>query len=92
MKKNKGGIENKKTLGKKFIGIVVSDKMQKTAVVEIIRKKQHPLYKKIISRRKNFYADNDLGAVLKDKVVIQETRPLSKTKRFKVIKIIKKNK
>lgn len=77
---------------KTFIGQVVSDKMTKTVVVLVRRKKRHPLYQKVISRAKRFYANNDKGAKLGDRVKIEETRPMSKLKRFKVIEIIKEKK
>ena len=67
-------------------GKVVSNKMQKTVVVEVTRKTPHPLYKKLIKRSKKFLADSgeqtyQVGQIVK----IVETRPLSKTKRFKVM-------
>jgi small subunit ribosomal protein S17 len=74
--------------GRQFVGKVVSDKMEKTVVVEVIRKHPHPLYKKVVAVRRRFYADNRLGAVRGDVVEIKETRPLSKLKRFRVISIL----
>lgn len=67
-------------------GKIVSNKMQKTVVVEVTRKTPHPLYKKLIKRSKKFLADSgeqtyQVGQIVK----IVETRPLSKTKRFKVM-------
>lgn len=67
-------------------GVVVSDKMQKTAVVEVSRMKKHPKYKKYykVSRR---YKAHDEERIYKtgDKVLIEETKPISKDKRWKVI-------
>lgn len=73
---------------KRITGKVVSDKMNKTIVVvgEILRK--HPLYKKYIKHKTRYYAHNEKGlAKTGDKVVIEETRPLSKLKRWRVIKV-----
>lgn len=76
-------------MSKKFVGQVVSDKMQKTVVVEVEHRKQHPLYGKVLEKRTRLYAhDEDEEAKLGDKVEIKETRPLSKLKRFKVTKVI----
>ena len=75
---------------KRFKGEVVSDKMDKTVAVLIKRKARHPLYKKVITKRKRLYAHDDQGAVKGDRVEVEETRPLSKLKRFKVVKIINK--
>lgn len=71
---------------KKMSGVVVSDKMKDTAVVEVSRYVKHPKYKKYQKIRKKFAA-HDEGNTKKigDKVVIEETRPISKTKHFKVI-------
>lgn len=72
--------------GKQFQGIVVSDKMKDTVVVKIERYFKHPVYKKFISRSKKFMA-HDAGNTKKigDAVTIQETTPISKNKRFKVV-------
>lgn len=75
---------------KRLIGTVVSDKMEKTVVVEIESRKPHPIYRKLLKRRKRFKAGNALGAKIKDRVKIRETRPLSKTKRFEVVEVIKR--
>ena len=77
---------------KKFIGKVISLKMQDTAIVKVERKWAHPLYQKLVKRSKNYasaFAAN-LDLALDDMVEIEETRPLSKTKRFKVVKKIGK--
>jgi len=75
---------------KTFVGQVVSDKMAKTVVVLIKRKKRHSLYKKVITKRKKLYAHDEKGAKTGDFVKIRETRPLSHLKRFEVIEIQKK--
>ena len=67
-------------------GRVVSDKMDKTVTVEVTRRIKHPKYHKYVTRRKNFKAhDADNLCKTDDTVVIQESRPLSKTKRWVVI-------
>lgn len=70
-------------------GKVVSDKMTKTAVVEVTSLWQHPIYKKRVKRSKRFLADNTIGAKTGDNVLMQESRPLSKLKRFVINKINK---
>jgi small subunit ribosomal protein S17 len=78
------------TNGKIFTGIVVSDKMQGTIVVKMDYKFQHPLYKKTIKRTKKIYVDNNLKAKIGDTIKAREVKPISKTKRFTTISIIKK--
>ncbi|MDD5659087.1 MAG: 30S ribosomal protein S17 [Actinomycetota bacterium] len=76
---------------KSRIGNVVSDKMDKTIVVAVDHHYKHPLYKKILRKVKNFKAhDENNEAKIGDKVLISETRPLSKTKRWRLVEIIKK--
>jgi small subunit ribosomal protein S17 len=71
---------------RKLKGIVVSDKMQKTRVVKVERLKKHPLYKKYYKVSKKFKAhDENNEYKVGDKVIIQETRPLSKEKRWIII-------
>ena len=73
---------------KQLIGAVVSDKMEKTVVVEVETKKRHPVYHRVVKKRKKFKAHNEVGAKMGDTVVIVESRPLSKDKRWKVVEII----
>jgi len=77
----------KKTLVKRRLkGIIVSCKMQKTAVVKVDRLKFHPKYKKYYRVSKKFKADNPNNKYKEgDKVIIEETRPLSKEKRWRII-------
>jgi len=75
--------------GKTFIGEVVSDKMTNTIVVSLEYTSRHPIYKKIVTKHKKLYAENNLSAKIGDVVKIRETRPLSKLKRFTTIEIIK---
>lgn len=71
---------------KQFIGTVVSTKMEKTVVVEVTRNWKHPLYKKVVKRTKRFPVHVEgMEVKVQDKVVIQETRPISKTVHFKVV-------
>jgi small subunit ribosomal protein S17 len=67
-------------------GVVVSDKMDKTVVVEVERRVQHPVYKKFIRRSKRYHAHDESNAIKAGETVrIIESRPLSKTKRWVVI-------
>lgn len=71
------------------VGEVVSNKMDKTVIVKIERKIMHPLFKKFVKKTKKLYAhDEDNKCKLGDTVQIVETRPLSKTKRWRVSSII----
>lgn len=71
---------------KTFEGIVVSTKMQKTAVVRVERERAHPLYKKRMKADKKFKADTgDFSVASGDRVRIGQTRPMSKEKHFKII-------
>ena len=74
---------------KKLIGIIVSDKMQKTVVVNVERVKEHPKYKKRYKVHKKYKAHDEKGEYkMGDKVMIEETSPISKDKHFVVIKKI----
>ena len=73
------------------IGQVVSTKMQKTIVVEVSRRVPHALYKRIIGKRKKFYAHDEEGSAKTGDVVrIVECRPLSKLKRWKLAEVIRR--
>lgn len=75
------------------IGRVVSDKMDKTIVVAVETKVRHPLYGKIINRTTKFKAhDENNEAGINDRVLIMETRPLSKEKRWRLVEIVEKAK
>jgi small subunit ribosomal protein S17 len=70
-------------------GVVVSDKMQKTVVVQIVRRMPHPVYGKMVTRSKRLKAhDEENSAKVGDTVRIMETRPLSKDKRWRLVEII----
>jgi small subunit ribosomal protein S17 len=76
---------------KELIGNVVSNRMHKTIVVQVIRKKSHPLYTRVIAKAKKFYAhDENNEAHIGDVVKLEETRPLSKLKRWKLKEIVRK--
>lgn len=84
---------SERNLRKSRIGKVVSDKMDKTIVVAIEDRVKHPLYKKIIKRTIKFKAhdeNNECG--IGDRVVIMETRPISKDKNWRLVKILEKAK
>lgn len=72
------------------IGVVSSDKMTKTVVVNVDRLVKHPIYRKYVRKRKKFMAHDEIGAKIGDKVRIMETRPLSARKRWRVVEIIQK--
>ncbi|OAT88845.1 30S ribosomal protein S17 [Candidatus Arthromitus sp. SFB-turkey] len=75
------------------VGIVVSDKMQKTIVVAVEGKKKHPLYGKVLKVTNKFKAhDENNDAKVNDKVLIMETRPLSKQKRWRLVEVLERAK
>jgi small subunit ribosomal protein S17 len=85
MAEEKQGHKNQK------VGQVVSTKMQKTIVVEVSRRVPHPLYKRIITKRKKFYAHDEQGtAKLGDVVRIIECRPLSRLKRWRLGDVVRR--
>jgi small subunit ribosomal protein S17 len=76
---------------KEKIGIVVSNKMEKTAVVLVESRYAHPIYKKTLKTSKRFLAHDELNECnLGDQVVISETRPISRNKRWMIKEILKK--
>ena len=82
-----------RNLRKHLVGVVVSDKMDKTIVVAVRDSVQHPLYKKILKRTKKFKAhDENNEAGIGDRVEIMETRKLSKDVNWRLVKIIEKAK
>lgn len=72
------------------IGIVASDKMEKTVVVRVDRLVKHPQYRRYVRRTSKFMAHDEMGAAAGDKVRIIETRPLSARKRWRVVEILQK--
>lgn len=82
-----------RNLRKTRVGIVVSDKMDKTIVVAVQDNVKHPIYGKIIKRTLKLHAHDEENACrVGDKVEVMETRPLSKTKRWRLVEIIEKAK
>ena len=76
---------------KNLIGMVVSTKMAKTIVVEVARQKAHPLYRRVVKRSKKFYAhDEQQTAHVGDYVRIEETRPLSRLKRWRLTEVLRR--
>jgi len=83
--------EKKKGIERTKVGVVVSNKMQKTVVVAVERISQHGMYQKYIKRTSKFLAHNERPDLnVGDRVVIEETRPLSKRKRWKVSEVVEK--
>ena len=75
------------------IGMVVSNSMNKTIVVEVVSSKKHPLYKKVVKSTKKFKVhDEKEEANVGDTVEIMETRPISKQKHFRLVRIVEKAK
>ena len=80
-----------RNLRKSMIGTVVSDKMDKTVVVAVETSVAHPIYKKTVKRTYKLKAhDEENTCKVGDKVLVMETRPLSKDKRFRVVEIVEK--
>ena len=78
---------------KELIGHVVSNRMNKTIVVQVVRQKAHPLYLRVISKAKKFYAHDEKNeAHIGDVVRLEETRPLSKLKRWRLKEVVRKTK
>ncbi len=85
--------EIKRNLRKERIGVVVSNKMEKSIVVEIERREKHPIYGKFIKKTSRFMAhDEKNDCNIGDTVRIMETRPLSKRKRWRLVEIIERAK
>ena len=82
-----------RNLRKERIGVVVSNKMDKSITVAIKRKEKHPIYGKFVNKTKTFVAHDDANSCKAgDTVRIAETRPLSKTKRWRLVEIIERAK
>jgi len=87
--------ETAKTRGlpKQLEGVVASDKMNKTVVVQVVTQIKHPQYGKYVQSTKKYYAhDEKNDAKIGDKVLITEGRPLSKTKRYRVTSVVERAK
>ena len=82
-----------RNLRKTRVGMVVSDKMDKTAVVAILDNVKHPMYGKVIKRTVKIHVHDEKNECgVGDKVMVMETRPLSKTKRWRLVEIVEKAK
>jgi small subunit ribosomal protein S17 len=83
--------EEKASKGRMLTGVVVSDKMNKTVVVQVSRREKHPLYKKVLTRSTKLHVhDEKEQCQLGDKVTIKECRPISKTKSWELLNILEK--
>ena len=89
---NASGTEAGRTRGRRAekVGVVASDKMEKTVVVRVDRLIKHPKYRRYVRRTSKFMAHDETGATVGDKVRIIETRPLSARKRWRVVEIVQK--
>ena len=89
---NTGGAKSSSRRGNRVqkVGIVSSDKMQKTVVVRVDRLVLHPKYRRYVRRTSKFMVHDDLGSTTGDRVRIVETRPLSAHKRWRVVEIVQK--
>lgn len=84
---------SERNVRKTQIGIVTSDKMEKTIVVSVKNKVKHPLYKKVINRTVKLKAHDEKNECgIGDRVIVMETRPISKDKRWRLVEIIEKAK
>ena len=82
-----------RNLRKTRMGIVSSDKMDKTITVTVKYKEKHPIYGKFVNKTKKYHAHDEKNeAQVGDRVLLMETRPLSKTKRWRLVKILEKAK
>jgi small subunit ribosomal protein S17 len=82
-----------RNLRKERVGVVVSEKMDKTVIVSVVIREKHPIYGKFMKKTKKFYAhDESNNGHEGDTVRIMETRPLSKTKRWRLVEIIERAK
>ena len=82
-----------RNLRKTRIGVVVSDKMNKTITVAVLNNERHPLYNKIVKKTYKLKAHDELNdAKIGDKVTVMETRPLSKDKRWRLVEVIERAK
>lgn len=75
---------------RRIVGVVTSNKMTKTVVVEITRKFRHPLYRKVVYSSKHVKAHDEIGCQIGDEVQIVESQPISRDKRWIVEKVVKR--
>ena len=85
--------ENKRSRRKVIQGVVTSDKMDKSCSVQVVRQVRHPLYKKFLKRTKKYLAHDEKNeSHVGDSVLLMETRPLSKRKRWRLVEILERAK
>jgi small subunit ribosomal protein S17 len=83
--------ETKKTNKKTLVGLIASDKMDKTVVVEVVRRMRHPVYHKYIQSRQRYKAHDEANSCkIGDRVLIEECRPMSRDKRWRVKEILER--
>ena len=88
---NTGGAPAPRSRRKLMRGVVTSDKMQKTLVGQVERKVRHPVYEKFVSRKTKLYAHDEKGeAKIGDVVEVAQTRPLSKLKAWRLVRVVQK--
>lgn len=75
---------------KRLVGEVVRHKMEKTVAVRVERKKRHPRYQKLVKSSRLYLAHRDIEVKVGDHVVIEECRPLSANKRFKIVEVLER--
>ena len=81
----------KRNLRKERVGVVVSNKMDKTIVIAVKRKVKHPIYHKFVNKTSKFYAHDEANSCnIGDTVKVSETRPLSKNKNWRLVEIIER--
>jgi small subunit ribosomal protein S17 len=91
--KDSAALDAKRGFRKTREGLVVSDKMDKTVVVAVEDRYKHPLYGKVVRRTSKLHAHDEANAAgIGDRVLLMETRPLSATKRWRVVEILEKAK
>lgn len=89
----KGTLPVERALRKVRVGVVVSNKMDKTVTVAVERKIKHPMYGKFLKRTTKFHAHDEANTCgIGDTVKIMETRPLSKTKRWRLVEVVERAK
>ncbi len=76
---------------RRITGTILSNKMQNTVTVQLTRKYRHPLYQKVITSKKSVKAHDELDCQVGDEVIIVESKPISKTKRWVVQEVLKRN-
>ena len=79
-----------KNTRRRLSGVVVGNKMQKTAIIEITRRYRHPLYRKVVTSDNTLKAHDEFECNIGDEVIIVETRPISKTKSWQLLEVVER--